>query len=50
MDLCDCETCQDSGKPCAFDCDAGEECVGCKEALLEFEDRLYEWTKNRGSL
>lgn len=39
FDNCDCDECQDSGHPCAFDC---EICEGCKEsaavrAEIEFE-------------
>lgn len=37
-DKCDCETCIESGKPCAFDCQLDEMCDGCRAAKAAADD------------
>jgi hypothetical protein len=38
IEFCDCETCVESDKPCAMDCEADELCDGCREAKDAAED------------
>lgn len=38
-EYCDCADCQDSDVRCAMDCD---DCAGCREALAEYLDTVYE--------
>lgn len=47
---CDCETCLDSEKPCAFDCDTDEPCEGCREAREAAEDVGFAIDCARGVL
>jgi hypothetical protein len=41
-EFCDCEDCTDSGEPCRCDCEIGEECKGCMDALEERKEIEHE--------
>lgn len=49
-EVCDCETCNDSDEPCAFDCDLEEPCRGCSDAIEDEKDREFEWKKATGRI
>lgn len=48
IERCDCDTCLDREKPCAFDCDVESECDGCKVARIEQRDLEYHIDLARG--